>query len=71
LLIGVGGLIVGFIVSFIAGFLINRATGLLFEYGWKWGLTAVVIGLLGAALGALYPAVRAARLDPVHALAYD
>jgi putative ABC transport system permease protein len=71
LLIGVGGLIVGFIVSFIAGFLISRATGLYFEYGWKWGLTSVVIGLLGAALGALYPAVRAARLDPVNALSYD
>jgi putative ABC transport system permease protein len=71
LLIGVGGLVAGFVVSFIAGFFIRRATGLLFEFGWKWALTASVIGLLGAAVGALYPAVRAANLDPVNALAYE
>ena len=34
-------------------------------------LTAAVIGLLGGALGALYPAVRAANLDAVSALAYE
>ena len=71
LLIGVVGLVAGFVVSFLAGFFISRATGLLFEYGWQWGLTAAVIGLLGAAVGALYPAVRAANLDPVNALAYE
>src|ERR1700730_5722453 len=71
LLIGIVGLVVGFVVSFVAGFFIRRTTGLLFEYGWKWGLTASVIGLLGAAVGALYPAMRAANLDPVNALAYE
>lgn len=71
LLIGVAGLVVGFVISFIAGIFINRATGLLFEYGWKWGLVAAAIGLLGAAVGALYPAVRAANLDPVNALSYE
>jgi putative ABC transport system permease protein len=71
LLIGVVGLVVGFVVSFVAGFFIRRTTGLLFEYGWKWALTAAVIGLLGAAVGALYPAMRAANLDPVNALAYE
>src|ERR1700682_3949449 len=71
LLIGLVGLVVGVVVSFAAGFFIRRTTGLLFEYGWKWGLTAAVIGLLGAAVGALYPAVRAANLDPVNALAYE
>lgn len=71
LLIGVVGLVTGFVVSFVAGLIINRVTGLLFEYGWRWGLTASVIGLLGAAVGALYPAVRAANLDPVNALSYE
>jgi putative ABC transport system permease protein len=71
LLISVAGLAAGFAASFLAGFLIQRAYGLPFEYTWAWGLTAAVIGLLGGALGALYPAVRAANLDPVNALAYE
>jgi putative ABC transport system permease protein len=71
LLISVAGLVAGFAVSFLAGFLIQRTYGLPFEYTWAWGLTAALIGLLGGALGALYPAVRAANLDPVNALAYE
>ncbi|HLM55666.1 MAG TPA: ABC transporter permease [Pyrinomonadaceae bacterium] len=71
LLISVFGVAVGFAASFLAGYLIQNSYGLMFEYSWAWGLTAAVIGLLGGALGALYPAVRAANLDPVSALAYE
>lgn len=71
LLISLIGLVVGFAVSLAAGYLIHRAYGLFFEYGWTWALVAASIGLLGGAVGALYPAVRAANLDPVQALAYD
>jgi putative ABC transport system permease protein len=71
LLISVIGLIGGFVVSFIAGYLIHRVYGLLFEFSWSWGLTAAAIGLLGGALGALYPALRASNLDAVNALAYE
>jgi len=65
------GLVLGFIVSFVAGFLIHRAYGLIFEYGWRWALVAALIGVGGGTLGALYPAMRAANLDPVNALSYD
>lgn len=34
-------------------------------------LTACALGLLGGALGALYPAYKAARMDPVKALNYE
>ena len=71
IMISVIGLVVGFIVSFIAGYFIHRVYGLIFEYGWAWAITAAMIGLLGGALGALYPAMRAANLDPVNALSYD
>jgi putative ABC transport system permease protein len=70
-LISVIGVAAGFAVSFAVGFAIQRAYGLPFEYSWAWGLTAALIGLLGGALGALYPAVRAANLDAVSALAYE
>lgn len=71
ILISVGGVVAGFAISFLAAYLIQHAYGLLFEYSWEWGLTAALIGLLGGALGALYPAVRAANLDAVSALAYE
>jgi putative ABC transport system permease protein len=70
-LISLIGLIVGFAVSLLAGYLIHRIYGLLFEFTWGWALTAAVIGLGGGALGALYPALRASNLDAVTALAYE
>lgn len=71
ILISVLGLVLGFAVALIAGALIHRAYGLLFEYGWGWAIAAAAIGLLGGAVGALYPAVRAANLDAVSALSYE
>jgi len=70
-LISAMGLVVGFVVALGAGFVIHKSTSLIFEYGWRWALAAAAIGLIGGALGALYPAVRAANLDPVNALAYE
>ena len=71
LLISLLGLAAGFAVSFATGYLIEKVYGLVFEYGWAWALTAALIGLAGGALGALYPALRAANLDPVNALSYE
>ncbi|HEX8708480.1 MAG TPA: ABC transporter permease [Pyrinomonadaceae bacterium] len=71
ILISALGLVLGFAVALLAGTLIHRAYGLIFEYGWGWAIAAALIGLLGGAIGALYPAVRAANLDPVSALAYE
>jgi putative ABC transport system permease protein len=71
ILISIIGLIAGFIVSILAGYLIHRAYGLVFEYSWTWATVAAAIGLIGGVLGALYPAWRASNLDPVNALAYE
>jgi len=71
ILISVVGLAAGFVVSLIAGYLIHRVYGLLFEFTLTWALTAAAIGLIGGVLGALYPAWRASNLDPVNALAYE
>lgn len=71
LLISALGLVVGFALAMGAGFFIHKSTGLIFEYAWMWALTAAAIGLLGGAVGAFYPAMRAANLDPVNALAYE
>jgi putative ABC transport system permease protein len=71
ILISVIGLIAGFALSFVAGYLIQRAYGLVFEYSWTWASVAAAIGLIGGVLGALYPAWRASNLDAVNALAYE
>lgn len=71
ILISVVGLVIGFVASFAAGYLIQQIYGLFFEFSWGWGLTAASIGILGGALGALYPALRASNLDAVSALAYE
>jgi putative ABC transport system permease protein len=71
LFISAMGLVVGFALAAVAGFFIHKVTGLIFEFGIWWALTAAAIGLIGGALGAFYPAARAANLDPVTALAYE
>lgn len=71
LVMSVIGLLLGFVAAIIAGYVIERFSGLLFAFSWQWALAAIVIGILGGALGALYPAQRAANLDPVEALAHE
>jgi len=71
ILISVIGLVAGFVVSLLAGYLIHKAYGLVFEYSWQWAAVAAAIGVIGGIVGALYPAWRASNLDPVNALAYE
>lgn len=71
ILISLIGLVAGFVVSLIAGYLIHKTYGLVFEYSWTWAVAAAAIGVIGGILGALYPAWRASNLDPVNALAYE
>jgi putative ABC transport system permease protein len=36
-----------------------------------WAVRAALLALVGSLFGAFYPALRAAQLDPVDALAYE
>ncbi len=65
------GVVTGLIFALIVGWMMERLTSLQLEYNPKWVLIAVLVGLAAGALGALYPAIRAARHDPVKALAYE
>ncbi|MEP6925429.1 MAG: FtsX-like permease family protein [Pyrinomonadaceae bacterium] len=68
LMIGILGTILGFAVSLVAAFLIQRTFDLAFEFSWNWVWTAVAIAIGGSLTGALYPAWRASSLDPVTVL---
>ena len=70
-LISVLGVVIGFAIAVIGKLLIEANTRLRIDLQPKWLLIAAVIGIVGGIVGALYPALRAANLDPVEAISYD
>jgi putative ABC transport system permease protein len=70
--LAIGGIIVGFLFSFAA------RTGILHKFPLmrvqmtpEWVIKAAAIAIIGALLGAIYPALKAAQKDPIDALAYE
>jgi len=71
ILVSLLGVIVGVLLTFAARFAVMRVTTLTVEIEPRWVLISLLVGLLGGSLGALYPALRAARQDAVDALSYE
>ena len=71
-LLAVVGIALGIALSYgLRMFLKVRFPTLSFQLTPQWDLNAIVIALCGAVLGALYPAFKAARKDPIDALSYE
>ncbi len=71
-LLAIGGIIVGIIVSLAAREgILHKLPLLRVNVTGGWILRATVIAIVGAILGALYPAYKAAQKDPIDALAYE
>ncbi|HLW55248.1 MAG TPA: FtsX-like permease family protein [Candidatus Angelobacter sp.] len=72
LVLAVAGIIAGTLLSFIAAYIIRaRIPTTQVQFTLSWILTAAGIAIVGAMIGALYPAYKAAQKDPVDALAYE
>ena len=71
LLISLLGVLVGFALSVVGKYLIQRLTSIPVELEIVWLFYALALGILSGAAGALYPALRAANQDPVEALSYE
>lgn len=71
ILISVLGVIGGVLLTLIARFFVMRSTTLIVDVEPKWIVISLVVGLIGGTIGALYPAMRAARQDAVDALSYE
>jgi putative ABC transport system permease protein len=69
--LGLAGVVVGNAVAAVAAPAIVATTTLVVEVSPAAMLTTFAVGVSAAALGALYPAIRAAQLDPVTALSRD
>src|SRR6476661_1186114 len=71
-LLAVGGIVVGVIFSLAAKAVIHyRLPTLPVVVTGGWILRSTLIAIIGAILGALYPAYKAAQKDPIDALAYE
>jgi putative ABC transport system permease protein len=71
IIVSVLGVAVGVLLTLLARLAVMRTTSLTIEIEPRWVLIALAVGLLGGTIGALYPALRAARQDAVEALSYE
>lgn len=70
-MIGILGVVLGFIISVAASSIISRFFNLQFEFSSGWIITAVIIAVGGSLFGALYPAWKASAIDPVEVMANE
>jgi len=71
IIVSVLGVVVGVLLTMLAKFAVMRTTSLTIDIEPRWVLIALAVGLVGGTIGALYPALRAARQDAVEALSYE
>lgn len=71
ILISVLGVFGGVLLTLVARFFVMRSTTLVVDVEPKWIAISLIVGLIGGTIGALYPAMRAARQDAVDALSYE
>jgi putative ABC transport system permease protein len=71
LLVSFLGVLTGFILTLLARLAVMRSSSLVVDIEPKWLAISLCVGLLGGTVGALYPALRAARQDAVEALSYE
>jgi putative ABC transport system permease protein len=71
IIVSVLGVVVGVLLTKLAQLVVTRTTTLTIDIEPRWVLIALAVGLLGGTIGALYPALRAARQDAVEALSYE
>ena len=65
------GVVLGFGAALIGKLWLEANTRLMVNFEPKWLVISALIGVVGGIIGAIYPAMRAANLDPVEAISYD
>lgn len=72
IVLAIGGIVVGFLFSYAArAGILHKFPLMRVQMTPEWVIKAAVIAVIGALLGAIYPAFKAAQKDPIDALAYE
>ena len=71
ILISIFGILSGVVLTYLRRLILTQFITLDVEIKPSVLLIVFIVGLIGGAIGALYPALRAARLDAVDALNYE
>ena len=72
ILLAIAGIVLGVLVSLGARVgIIERFPNIHVHVTGPWILRATIVAIVGAILGAIYPAFKAAQKDPIDALAYE
>ena len=71
-ILAIGGIIAGLLFSYVAREgILHKFPLMRVQMTSYWVMKASIIAIVGALLGAIYPALKAAQKDPIDALAYE
>ncbi len=71
-LLAIVGTVLGVAATFLLSHILHsKFPTMAFAVTGQWVINAVLIAMVGALIGALYPALKAARKDPIDALSYE